>query len=67
MNANAEAVRHPFVFHESKKVLKVDVRPTSVEAIDFGSFAQQMTFLIHANVNDPKLREWANTKLHDDN
>jgi hypothetical protein len=59
VNANVEAVRHLFVAHEGKKALKVDIRPTPVEAIDFGSFAQQMTLLIHANVKDPKLREWA--------
>lgn len=58
MNSSSETVRGFFVAHESKKHLAVDVRPTPVEAVDFGAFAQQMTMLIQANIKDPELREW---------
>ncbi|MCJ1463126.1 hypothetical protein MMC07_001731 [Pseudocyphellaria aurata] len=58
VNANAETLRAHFVAHEDKKKLEVDIRPYSVDDIDMGKFAQEMTLLIHQNVVDVELRDW---------
>ncbi|KAI9780639.1 MAG: hypothetical protein M1839_006580 [Geoglossum umbratile] len=58
VNANAEHLRGHFVAHKGKKDLTIDARPSSVEDIDMGKFAQEMTLLIHKNVVDAELRDW---------
>ncbi|MCJ1468419.1 hypothetical protein MMC07_007047 [Pseudocyphellaria aurata] len=58
VNAKAESLRAHFVTHKDKKKLGVDIRPYSVDDIDMGKFAQEMTHLIHQNVVDVELRDW---------
>ncbi|KAJ7058763.1 hypothetical protein C8F01DRAFT_281687 [Mycena amicta] len=55
VNANAELLRASFVAHEGKQALAVYT--TSFH--DFGLLSRDMADLIHKNVADPTLRDWA--------
>ncbi|KAJ7059467.1 hypothetical protein C8F01DRAFT_1220193 [Mycena amicta] len=55
VNGNAEALRKSFVAHEGKRTLKI----TSPWPPHFGNMARRMANLIHENVVDPYLRDWA--------
>jgi hypothetical protein len=57
ITANAEQLRSYFVEHEGQKELVVyDVG--TIDTVDFGRLAQEMTREIQKNVKDPDLREW---------
>ncbi|SPJ84243.1 uncharacterized protein FTOL_10760 [Fusarium torulosum] len=60
MNANAEKLRHLFVTHQGKKKLTVlgIESGSSLEQIDFGSYAQKMVDLIDKNIHDRQLADW---------
>lgn len=54
---HGEELRSFFVAHEGKKKLEVR-REGTVETVDFGDLAKEMTDLIQNNVVDPTLRAW---------
>ncbi|CAN8105735.1 unnamed protein product [Discula destructiva] len=57
VNAHAEELRAHFVAHEGKKQLRIYAEG-SIEKVDKGRMALQMTEEIHKNVVDPDLRAW---------
>lgn len=57
INAHAEDLRSHFVAHEGQKELKVTAIGT-IDSVDIGALARQMTGLIQDNVKDPDLRDW---------
>lgn len=57
INAHAEELREYFVEHEGQKELEVKDVGT-MDTVDFGKLARQMTGLIQENVKDPELRDW---------
>ncbi|KAJ7479614.1 hypothetical protein FB451DRAFT_1448656 [Mycena latifolia] len=69
VNAHAERLRAAFVAHDGKRLLAVDA-PGGRHRTDFPGMARAMAGLIHANVVDPALRDWAlpafsTTTVHD--
>ncbi|KAJ7059451.1 hypothetical protein C8F01DRAFT_1144704 [Mycena amicta] len=54
VNGNAEALRKSFVAHEGKRTLSI-----SGPSPHYGEMARKMADLIHENVVDPYLRDWA--------
>ena len=58
INAHAEDLRTMFVAHEGQKELRIESAEFNRHSRDFSSFAQQMTWLIEANILDPDLRDW---------
>jgi hypothetical protein len=57
VNAHAEELRSFFVAHEGQRHLEV-VSIGTVQSVDFGGMAIEMTRLIEKNVVDPDLRTW---------
>ena len=57
INCHAEELRGMFVAHKGKKELTVDFGGDRC-SVDFGVFAQRMSYLIEENVLDSELREW---------
>lgn len=57
ITAHAEELRSFFVAHEGKKELQVATGGT-MDTVDFGPLAMEMTKLIEKNVVDPELRTW---------
>ncbi|KAG6919663.1 hypothetical protein DXG01_002605 [Tephrocybe rancida] len=58
VNAHAEELRDKFVDHKGKKTLIVTTMVDSLEQMDFGDLAVQMTGLIDQNVKDKSLVPW---------
>ncbi|OCK75976.1 hypothetical protein K432DRAFT_361193 [Lepidopterella palustris CBS 459.81] len=58
VNKNAEQLRDLFVAHEGKKELRIIMPAWTVETIDYGDFALQMSKLLEENILDPELRGW---------
>ncbi|KAI0973692.1 hypothetical protein F4678DRAFT_425556 [Xylaria arbuscula] len=58
INGNAERLRHMFVAHKGKTVLKLDMRPQRISEIDFGKVAEMFVSVIQDNVVDEELRQW---------
>ncbi|KAF5371829.1 hypothetical protein D9615_009572 [Tricholomella constricta] len=58
INAHAEDLRDKFVAHEGKKELLVRSYAGTIENVDFGDLAVQMTGQLKANVKDESLIPW---------
>ena len=58
INRHAEDLREKFVAHKGKKELTVQFKNCDRYTVDFGLFAQRISYLIQENVLDPELREW---------
>ncbi|KAJ5624392.1 hypothetical protein N7510_000701 [Penicillium lagena] len=57
IHAHAEELRAHFVEHEGQKHLKV-IEGGTIDSVDVGQLAVQLTGLIQQNVVDPELRDW---------
>jgi len=57
INKNAEDLRDYFVSHQGQKELVIQDVGT-LETMDYGLFARQMTGLIQENIKDPSFRDW---------
>ncbi|KAJ5366004.1 hypothetical protein N7517_008890 [Penicillium concentricum] len=57
VNANAEELRPFFVSHEGQKELEV-IAVGTIDSVDLGALAVEMTRLIGKNVVDEELRDW---------
>lgn len=57
IQAHAEELRTHFVKHEGQKHLKV-IEVGTIDSVDVGQLAVQLSGLIQQNVVDPELRDW---------
>jgi hypothetical protein len=57
INAHAETLYDVFVSHQGQKVLVVHDIGT-IDSVDFGRLAQEMTQEMQKKIQDPNLREW---------
>ena len=57
INAHAEELRSFFVAHQGQKELQV-IDIGTIDTVDFGKLAVEMTYQIEKNVLDPELRTW---------
>jgi hypothetical protein len=55
--AHSEELRHLFVSHKDKKHLEI-ISNDTMETVDFGEMALEMTKLMEEHVVDPDLRSW---------
>ncbi|KAK0630760.1 hypothetical protein B0T17DRAFT_461842, partial [Bombardia bombarda] len=56
VNANADQLRSQFVDHTGQ--LRLEIVVESLEGLDHGAMAYQMTKLMGDNLRDPELRDW---------
>lgn len=58
INAHAEELRSFFVPHKGQKELWIKYPSGTINTIDMGRFARDMSDLLSKNVNDPDLHPW---------
>jgi Domain of unknown function (DUF4419) len=58
VNAHADDMRTTFVAHEGKKLLRLRIPQTALDAIDWDSAGDRMLDLMETQLLDPELKDW---------